>query len=290
MQRETIERDCDLCGSGERRFVTVENDYPISKCTQCSFVYVSRIPKIEDGKVLGEYYTGSEDEIEDNRLKYAAVTDFLLDEITKQKKTGKLLDLGCGYGFFLAKARDNGWEVYGTDLSEIAVNYVKQKHSIPNVRYAELSDTLFPDVKFDAINLTNVLEHVPSPTQIIEVCRERLVDDGLLIIRVPNIDFNELKQRFTGVLKLLRLGKGGELSYLASSPPVHLCGFTTRTLQRYFEKCGLQVVEIKPSKLSGVVNEMPVYRAFELFVGLLYRLSFRKINVSPTIIAIAKRK
>ena len=166
MQQETIERDCDLCGSSERRLITIENDYPISKCSQCGFVYVSRIPIVEDGKVLGEYYSGDENEIDANKKRYAAVTEFLLDEIGKLKRPGKLLDLGCGYGFFLEKARDAGWEVYGTDLSEIAVEYVRRHHGISNVECAELSNELFPGVKFDAINLTNVLEHVPSPTEI----------------------------------------------------------------------------------------------------------------------------
>lgn len=286
MQQETIERNCDLCGSGERKLITIENDYPIAKCSQCRFVYVSRIPVVEDGKVLGEYYSGDENEIANSRRRYAAVTQFLLAEIAKRKQPGKLLDLGCGYGFFLAKARDAGWEVYGTDLSELAVDYVKHQHSISNVECAELSDTLFPGVKFDVINLTNVLEHVPSPTVVLQVCRERLNDGGLVVVRVPNIE----KLRLLWLIKPLGLGTGGELSYLASPPPVHLCGFSSRTLKRSFDKCGMRPLAIKPSKLSGFVEENRLFRAFELFAGLLYRVSFRKINVSPTILGVAVRK
>jgi 2-polyprenyl-3-methyl-5-hydroxy-6-metoxy-1,4-benzoquinol methylase len=290
MSKNKIEINCDLCGSSEKKLITIEENYPISVCLKCNFVYVNEIPEVENGKVLGEYYEGSEAEIEAGKLRYEAVSKFLIEEINRHTAKGKLLDVGCGYGFFLLEAQKNGWEVFGTELSEIAVSYANTKQNLPNVFYTDLSGNVFENQKFEAINLTNVLEHVPSPTKTLLDCKKILSDNGVLTIRVPNMDFNELKRKLMPILKILRLGKDGELTYLASPPPIHLSGFSQKTLHKYFEKVGLQAVEIKPSKLSSLAQENAIYGLFESLVNVIYKLSFRKINLSPTVLAIAKIK
>jgi 2-polyprenyl-3-methyl-5-hydroxy-6-metoxy-1,4-benzoquinol methylase len=290
MSKTKIEINCDLCGSSEKKLITIEENYPISACLKCSFIYVNEIPKVENGKVLGEYYEGSEAEIEAGRLRYEAVSKFLIKEINRHTAKGKLLDVGCGYGFFLLEAQKNGWEVFGTELSEIAVSYANTKQNLPNVFYTDLSENVFENQKFEAINLTNVLEHVPSPTKTLLDCKRILSDDGVLTIRVPNMDFNNLKFKLLPILKILRLGKDGELTYLSSPPPIHLSGFSKKTLSKYFKKIGMEIIEVKPSKLSSSVQEKMIYGLFESFVNVIYKLSFSKINLSPTVLAIAKIK
>ena len=63
MSKNKLHINCDLCGSSERMLIAIENEYPISKCLNCEFVYVNVIPKIENGKFIGEYYEGAEEEI-----------------------------------------------------------------------------------------------------------------------------------------------------------------------------------------------------------------------------------
>jgi 2-polyprenyl-3-methyl-5-hydroxy-6-metoxy-1,4-benzoquinol methylase len=291
MSAKTIEVSCDLCGSRKRRLITTENGYPIYKCADCTFAYVGRLPPIEDGRVLGEYYREGEAEIEANRERYEAVITFLLDEAEKLRPCGRILDVGCGFGFFLAEARRRGWEPYGTELSEVAVEYARSENELENVLYADLENADFGDVKFDVINLTNVLEHVPSPTAILEACKARLTDDGILLIRVPNMDFNDVKQSLLPVLRRLKLVTGGgETYYLASPPPTHLTGFSNRTLRRYLDKTGLRIIDVKPSKLSGMANERTAFRILEKAVGLIFGLSFKRIDLSPTILAIAAKR
>ncbi len=101
------------------------------------------------------------------------------------------------------------------------------------------------------------------------------------------MDFSRLKEFFIPLIRVAGLGTEGEFSYLSTPPPIHLSGFSAKTLRKYFEKTGFETVEIKPSKLSSRASEHFLYRAFELFVGLLYRFSFRRINISPTVLAIA---
>lgn len=289
---ETLkEVDCDLCGSAEKILVKTEEGFPISRCRNCSLIYVSRIPNIEEGKVIGEYYEGSPAEIEANEWRYKDVSKYLVAEINKlHDDKGALLDVGCGYGFFLLEAKRNGWQVFGTELSHIAVKYAREKQNLPDVYFSDLSDIEFSVVKFDAINLTNVLEHVPSPTVILENCASKMAKNGVLLIRVPNMDFHNLKEKFKSVINFFGLGKGGEMTYLATKPPLHLIGYTSRTMEKYFTKVGLETVEVKPSKLSAVASRSIVLRLFDAFVQTLYKVSFQRINIAPTVLAIAIKR
>lgn len=288
MAETNIEKDCDLCGSTEKDLIKIENEYPISSCRKCRLVYVSRIPQVDKGKVIGEYYSGENEEIEAVRLRYTDVSKYLLDEIEKiHPDKGRLLDVGCGYGFFLVEARKNDWQVFGTELSDIAIDFMRTRQNLPDVWFADLSDEGLPIEKVDVINMTNVLEHVPSPTKTLHDCRNLLETGGALLIRVPNMDFNRIKEFFVPLLRRAGLGEEGEFSYLATPPPIHLTGFSPKTLRKYFQKAGFRTVEVKPSKLSSRAQEHFLYRVFELFVQLLYKVSFRKINLSPTVLAIA---
>jgi 2-polyprenyl-3-methyl-5-hydroxy-6-metoxy-1,4-benzoquinol methylase len=283
-----IDRSCDLCGASKHTPIVVENGYPIVRCSSCGFVYVNQIPEVEDGKVVGEYYAGTLEEIEAGRARYESVSEFLLREIGRYSTPGSLLDVGCGYGFFLEAARNAGWDVFGTDLSEIAVAHAKETLGLNQVICADLSPNLFDGRRFDAINLTNVLEHVPSPSRTLEACYRLLSDGGILTIRVPNMNFARLRHRTLPILKAIKLGKGGELSYLSSEPPIHLSGFTPDTLTKYFDKTGFATLAIKPSKLSGLANEKSQYRVFEAIVSALYIHTGRRLNLTPTILAIAR--
>ena len=290
MKPVTSERDCDICGAGERKQITVENGYPISRCVACGFIYVSGFPDSTDGEGICEYYAGTEEEIEENRVRYERVSDFLLAELARQGASGTLLDVGCGYGAFLVKARAAGWDVYGTDLSKIAIDHVSDVLGLANVVRSDLMPGLFGGKRFDAINLTNVLEHVPSPTSTLRICRELLSDDGVLTIRVPNMQLAAVKQRAMVILKPLGLYTAGDLNYLASPPPSHLSGFTSQTLRRLLQKCAFEAVAIKPSKLSGIVNEKLPYRLYESATELVYRISLRTVNISHTMLAVAKKR
>ncbi len=284
-----IDRSCDLCGESAFVPIVSENGYPIVRCRACGFVYVNRIPEIEDGKVLGEYYSGTAEEIEASRLPYASVFEFLLDEIERRVPKGSLLDVGCGYGFLLEAARERGWDVFGTELSDVAIRYATEELGIDRVVCSDLSPDLFDGQKFDAINLTNVLEHVPSPTETLKACREMLAPGGVITIRVPNMDFSAVRHRSLPVARLLKRGSGGELSYLSTHPPIHLSGFSPRTLHRLIEKCSLSTVEIKPSKLSEPPNKSMAYSIFETAVSGAFKISGSRVNVGPTLLAVARR-
>ena len=241
------------------------------------------------GKVIGEYYSGEESEIESNRRRYLGVSRFLLEQINFiRPEKGRLLDVGFGYGFFLLDAQRDGWDVYGTDLSNVSIDFARKENHLKNVWCVDLPELRLPKNSLNVINMTNVLEHVPFPTKTLKECYDLLAENGVLVVRVPNMIFTRFFEFFRPTLEFFGLIKLKSISILAGMPPIHLTGFSPKTLEKYFLKVGLESLEIKPSKLSLMASKNIIYKFFEVLVNIIYTATFRQINLSPTIIAIAK--
>src|SRR5262245_18500076 len=84
------------------------------ECTDCGFVFVGRIPSAQE---LDEHYNRVYTENEQSYEWLSPVTTKrfyeLLDFMEPYRKTGRLLDVGCGVGHFLKHALDRGWEAHG---------------------------------------------------------------------------------------------------------------------------------------------------------------------------------
>jgi len=95
--------------------------------------------------------------------------------------------------FFLKFMSENGWKVFGIELSPEASKYA---HSLGlnvfNTTLKEFLEKKWYDGYFNAINLKCVLEYVPNPIEILEICKSLLKDSGIMCVEVPN-DFNTLQ-------------------------------------------------------------------------------------------------
>jgi 2-polyprenyl-3-methyl-5-hydroxy-6-metoxy-1,4-benzoquinol methylase len=283
-----IEKNCDLCNADAKNstVVVVENNYPIVKCNQCGFIYVNQQPREEGGKVIDEYYEGSNEEVEKTYEGYKKVNAFLFDEINKKfPNQGRFLDVGCGYGYLLTNMMNHGWMAFGSELSELAVKHVNKKYGKECVFYGDLPDIPFEKHTFDAINMTNVLEHVPYPTKTLLRCKELLNKEGLLYIRVPNMDFSFPFDKIYKIMNFFGI-KFSSYSIISMTPPSHLNGFNSRTITKMLEKTGYEVLEIKPSTLRG--NKF--YGTIEFLSKIVFTITFKQVNICPTFLAIARIK
>lgn len=98
---------------------------------------------------------------------------------------GKVLDIGCGSGNFLAELKDFGWQTYGIDPSPIAVRIAGER-GFTDVRQGYIESADFSEGLFDAITMFHVFEHVPNPHSVLEKIHSVLKPDGALIIGVPH--------------------------------------------------------------------------------------------------------
>lgn len=158
---------------------------------------------------------------------------------------GSLLDVGCAEGLFLELARTDGWGVTGTEISQFAVRYGKEKLGL-DIRQGELNSIGFPGKSFDAITMWHVLEHTTNPIAVLKEIRRILKDDGVFILAVPNLN-NILSQ------KVYKLVKGKKMHLFdIKDRELHLYHFTLETIKMILEKTGFKVIKIVPD--MGIVQ------------------------------------
>ncbi len=136
---------------------------------------------------------------------------------------GRVLDVGCGSGAFLARMRRRGWDVCGVEPDPAAAAAARAVHGIdvaPTV--AALGDR-----RFDAIVMHHVVEHLPDPPAVIRELAERLAPGGRLVIVTPNL--HSLGRR--------RFGS----AWVHWDPPRHLWLFSRPALVATVERSGLVV-------------------------------------------------
>jgi len=154
------------------------------KCNRCGLLYIDPQPTKEE---LKKYYT----ELADHRylLKYKHQTiqrgKKILEMVGRLKRGGDLLDVGCGYGFFLNLAREKGWRTHGLELSPGALKYARETYKL-DLLEGDIAEASLKPKQFDFITLQHVLEHISEPILILKKLAKALKDDGILVVVVPN--------------------------------------------------------------------------------------------------------
>jgi SAM-dependent methyltransferase len=144
----------------------------------------------------------------------------------------RLLDIGCGPGFFLKTAIARGWDAHGIEPSRQAAAHARTLGA--NITEGFFNAQSAPALgRFDVVNLTNVLEHVPDAAATLKRAASLLAPGGLLCAGVPN-DFSPLQIAARGAVDV------GEW-WLA--PPHHLNYFDFDSLEAALTRLGLTLAE-----------------------------------------------
>jgi SAM-dependent methyltransferase len=142
---------------------------------------------------------------------------------------GRLLDFGCGSGWYLAKMRELGWNVTGMDFNRQVARQVQERFGIP-VLAGTLPHPEIAPASFDVISMGAVLEHVHRPHEVIGAAARALRPGGYLVVAVPNLaswGFRMFGRDWWGL-----------------QIPHHLLHFTPATLRRLLQGHGLDVQQI----------------------------------------------
>ena len=145
-----------------------------------------------------------------------------------QKPPGRLLDFGCGGGFFLNTAQQRGWQIFGLEPL-----YGHAVHAQGKFGAQIVNDTLHPDTFeadfFDVITAFQVFEHLVNPLEVLRQLTHFLKPGGVLLVEVPNID--------TWSVRLL----GKRHRHFVHD---HLYFFSPRTLQMLFQSANLAMLNV----------------------------------------------
>lgn len=149
---------------------------------------------------------------------------------------GRLLDVGCGNGNFLAVMKKLGWNVSGVE-PDINAAMIASAHSLaPPIFIGTLEEASFIDNSFDAITAHHVIEHTHDPISFLREAYRILKPGGRLVITTPNIE--SLGHR---VFK--RDWRGLEV-------PRHLQLFSPTTLRVCSDKIGYEIDTLRTTARS----------------------------------------
>ncbi len=208
-------------------------------------------------------------------LHHRMVTAAFVDFARKLPPETRILDAGCGDGFFLCVLRDLGFtEVLGIDVSERRVEDCRRKGLAAEVRSVEETASLGP---FDLVLLMDVLEHVPDPGAALGACRSALRPGGQLYLNVPVCDSFRLR------LDRL-LTRRTRLAQSVAWDETHCHAWSARELNRLLSHCGFTLVRgrhysnrpLFPRRLNHVVADFLQGCTLAGRFGDLYSASYRR--------------
>jgi SAM-dependent methyltransferase/uncharacterized protein YndB with AHSA1/START domain len=218
---------CMLCRGGRFREILRRGGFHYLRCAACKLVYLW--PQPSPGEIIDayeEYLPADDVEIAHWRRMMQPVIRRSADLICGAKPDGgRLLDIGCGYGFFLAEMARRGWRTQGVEIASAGIRHAREKLNLA-VASQPLEHLDWPANRFDAITLFYVIEHLGDPAATLAILRRWLKPDGVLLLRWPHS---------TPIVRLLG-PLAGRLDLYHT--PFHMFDFSPSTIRTLLVRCG----------------------------------------------------
>jgi len=221
---------CPACaGPTDHRYLFSKNDCDILQCTACGLARAEAGSFDPNRYYTSDYFSGIHP---DGYADYRGAESTLRQEFAHSVKfirkccpAGRLLEIGCAYGFFLEEARLY-YDVAGMEIAEEAAGFCRQRglHVLTSVADENSLSRLGP---MDVIVLLDVIEHLPDPRETLTLCGRHLKPGG--IIAITTGDFASLYARLSGP------------RWRLMTPPQHLWYFTPESIRRLSGSLGLKL-------------------------------------------------
>jgi SAM-dependent methyltransferase len=236
MARDGTPVACAICGEHKTQHLYEKSGYGIAACERCGLVFAN--PRAPEAAILGRYsgeYFWNEYlpslgapngnfDLADFDARHAA----MLRMIAERSAGRRLLEVGCGAGFFLKAAERAGWQVEGIELSEEAARFASERLQLPIRRERAEAAGIAPG-SFDVAAMFDVIEHLFDPRSVLEATARALTPGGVLVVSTPN--FDALSRHLLGV------------DWAVLSPLEHVYYFTEDSLRRLLEASGFSGIE-----------------------------------------------
>lgn len=154
--------------------MSFKNEKPLIDCSQTQAIHLLGAAAQERTESYFVY-------LRKRSLKSYIYRKFWLYPFLRWQLSGRVLDVGCGTGDFLASCPGST----GADINPLAVEWCR-KRGLEALVMKE-GHLPFPDSSFTSVILDNVLEHLHNPMPLLEeICRV-LEPGGTLVVGVPGI-------------------------------------------------------------------------------------------------------
>ena len=256
---------CELC-FGESNLFKLKKQYKYFKCKECSFIFLSPNPNRNDIQKLYKISNYANAKLEYKNFK---LIEKLLDIAPNTSDIKKLLDIGCQNGDVLNElSTRTNYELFGIEASVTAAKNA-QKNKKATVQNGYFDDKSYKNIKFDIINLGDVIEHLTNPSKTLINIYEVLKPGGLLVITTPisNCPYVVLN---TVVNKLL---KSYPLAWL--TPPHHIKYFSTINLDLMLIQSGFEKID----EFYSSSNFLYELAETQIFYNFRQKKMIEKINL-----------
>ncbi len=277
-------RDCLVCGSDNNELWASFGVYKAVQCSDCSFVWMNPFCNNRGLSFYYRDYIGKRrlsdgKKMEQRAIQYQEDGRFLENFV----KEGKLLDVGCNGGFFLASL-SSGFDKHGVEIDMHAVMYAREHHRFGSqVLCVDLMESPYENESFDVITMRGTIEHMPNPAGAIEKISSLLKPGGYYYVTAtPNVD--------SPAARIYRE------QWTLFHPVQHIYHFSPRTLSILCERFDLELIAESfpyeqtpyadvPNDVSAIIDAKRLREAGESlpvsgpFWGSMMSLVFRKKNL-----------
>lgn len=225
---------CECCGNEDKSKFSEKfhkNNLIVLECQNCTFNFLPWYYRkdisyegYKNDAVLEQIRKGND---------WLKVQRHLLrfDFIKKYQPSGKLFDLGVGWGHFLLAGKQLGYDIYGIEISKNPYIYAHDDLGLP-VDHIDFFAMDKPKESFDLITMWDVLEHIDAADSFVEKCSFLTKKGGYIVIQVPQIDSFFAKRQKE---KWNMMGLD------------HVNYFSKKTITQILAKHNYEVVKIKSS-------------------------------------------
>ena len=228
LKKERV-NNCPCCKNLSRaKSIRDWNNIDYHFCKKCGSAY-------QDPRIIYEYeenYWGEITDPDGNIRDLSKDRDFKIKNwygesvpFVNKQKSGSILDVGAGLGFFLSALNDS-WEKFAIEISDYATDQIKNKYDEVNVFNGNINDAPYGNDFFDIIMFYHVIEHLKDPQKELNKLYDILKPNGILIIGTPNV-LSIAAKIFKGNFRLFG--------------PGHMCLFTPQSLYDILESNGFEV-------------------------------------------------
>ena len=194
-----------------------------------------------------------------------------IKRLKKLGTKGRLLDVGCGCGFFIQVALEEGFDAYGIDFSH-AARAAAAEEIQPRITIGDVNSLRRRgEEPFDVVVAFDIIEHSQNPLQFLREIRSVLRPDGWLMLSTPDTDH------------FLRFVMRTRWPMLQPMQHTHL--FSKRAMQSALEKAGYRNISLRKADktltLDYVLEQVRVHnpwltRIYRTLAPLLPRALHRK--------------
>lgn len=215
--------------------------FALVACKQCGHrMTAPRLRECDLGALYGAYYPRKHAVVADIRRdagravgRFARVKRWWMGTDNQGqysvRRGDSMLDIGCGNGLSLMEAQALGARVCGVE-ADPNVRRLADELGL-QIHIGSLLDNPFPGQRFDLVTLNQVIEHVPSPEQLLQQLHSRLLAGGRVVLVFPNV--RSIWRRLFGV------------RWINWHIPYHLHHFNKTGFVRMAERCGFRVRSVR---------------------------------------------